>query len=120
MKPGTSRATTPAERITAEHEQLIRQHRDALVTLVRISDVDVQDRVAVFRAQLEADSTTIGPFIYTAGVPYTRSTCFSCGAELHELRYGRCWQCSLAWRLACRLPVPAELAAAHDEARVCA
>ena len=48
---------SPAERLTAEHEQLIRQHRDALVTLVRICDQGVQERVAIFRAQLEADPT---------------------------------------------------------------
>ena len=33
---------------------------------------------------------------------------------------GHCWRSSLAWRLAYRQPVPAELAAAHDEARVVA
>ena len=110
----------PAERLTAEYEQLIQQHRDALVTLVRICDQGVQERVAVFRAQLEADPTTIGPFLFKAGVPYGRGVCFSCGACLPDACFGRCWRCRLGWRLAYRLPVPAELAAAHDEARVVA
>ena len=34
--------------------------------------------------------------------------------------FGRCWRFSLGWRLAYRLPVPAELVAAHDEARMVA
>lgn len=41
---------SPVERLTAEHEELIRQHRDALVTLVRICDQGVHERVTVFRA----------------------------------------------------------------------
>ena len=36
------------------------------------------------------------------------------------VRFGRCWRCSLAWRLACELPVSAEVGAAYDSARVCA
>ncbi len=110
----------PVERLTAEHEQLIRQHRDALVTLLRICDQGVRERVAVFRAQLEADPTTIGPFLFKVGVPYGRGACFSCGACLPDACFGRCWRCSLAWRLACQLPVPAELARAYDETKVVA
>ncbi len=110
----------PVERLTAEHERLIQQHRHALVTLVRICDDGVQDRVVVFRGQLEADPTAVGPFLFTAGVPYSKGICFSCGAGLPDVYFGRCWRCSLGWRLAYRLPVPAELAAAHDEARVVA
>ena len=110
----------PVERVTADHEHLIRQHRDELVALVRSRDEGVQERIAVFRAQLEADPTTIGPFLFKAGVPYGRGVCFSCGARLPDACFGRCWRCSLGWRLAYRLPVPAELVAAHDEARVVA
>ncbi len=90
------------------------------MTLVRIYDQGVQERVAVFRAQLEADPTTIGPFLFKAGVPYGRGVCFSCGACLPDACFGRCWRCSLGWRMAYGLPVPAELVAAHDEARVVA
>ena len=57
---------------------------------------------------------------FTAGVTYRQSTCFSCAARLQKARFGRCWRCSLAWRLAYRLPVPEELAVAHDEASVVA
>ena len=108
------------DRLPAALQARIQQHRDALVALVRICDAGVQDRVAVFRAQLEADPTTVGPFLFTAGVPYSKGICFSCGAGLPDACFGRCWRCSLGWRLAYRLPVPAELAVAHDEARVVA
>ena len=110
----------PVERLTAQHEHLIQQHRDELVALVRSCDQGVQERVAVYRAQLEADPTTIGPFLFTAGVPYGRGVCFSCGDFLPDACFGRCWRCSLGWRLAYGLAVPAELAAAYDEARVVA
>ncbi len=87
------------------------KHKPALIILVRICDQGVQDRVTVYRAQLEADPSTVGPFIYTAGVPYSKGVCFSCGVGLPDACFGRCWRCSLGWRLAYRLPVPAELAA---------
>ena len=41
----------PVERLTAEHEQLIQQHRNALVTLVRICDEGVEERLAAFKQQ---------------------------------------------------------------------
>ena len=110
----------PVGRVTPELRAQLRRHKPALMTLVCVCDQGVQERVAVFRAQLEADPTTIGPFLFTAGVPYRRSFCFSCGADLPDVCFGRCWRCSLGWRLAYRLPVPAALAAAHDEARVVA
>ncbi len=43
----------PVERLTAEHAQLIQQHRNALVTLVRICDEGVQARVARFTIPAE-------------------------------------------------------------------
>ena len=110
----------PVERVTPELRAQLRQHKPALMTLVCVCDQGVQDRVEVFRAQLEADPLTVGPFLFIAGVPYSKSICFSCGAGLCDAGFGRCWRCSLAWRLAYRLPVPAETAAAHDEAKVCA
>ena len=110
----------PVDRVTKELRVKLRQHKPTLITLVRVWDQGVQDRVEVFRAQLEADPTTIGPFLFTAGVPYSKGICFSCGAGLPDACFGRCSRCSLAWRLAYRLPVPAELGAAHDEARVLA
>ena len=110
----------PVERVTAELRAQLRQHKPGLTALVQVCDQGVRDRVEVFRRQLEADPTTIGPFLFKVGVPYGRGVCFSCGACLPDAYFGRCWRCSLGWRLAYRLPVPAELAAAHDEARVVA
>ena len=100
----------PVERLTVEHEHLIRHHRNELAALVQICDEGVQDRVVVFRAQLEADPTTVGPFLFRAGVTYRRYVCFSCGVGLPGPWFGRCWRCSLGWRLAYGLPVSAERA----------
>ena len=110
----------PVDRLPAALQARIQQHRDALVALVRICDAGVQERVEIFRAQLEASPGTVGPFLFKAGVLYSKGVCFSCGEGLPEPSFGRCWQCSLAWRLAYRLPVPAELVAACNEAKVVA
>ena len=108
----------PVERLTNDHEHLIQQHRDALVTLVGICDEGVQERLAAFKRQLrEAPEGTIPDFVLQRGTPYAKAVCFSCGAALPEPRFGRCWRCSLAWRMAAGVPVSAELAAAHDGAR---
>ena len=83
----------PVERLTAEHERVIRQHRAELVTLVRICDDGVQERLVAFKAQLrEVPEGTTPDFVFQRGTPYTKSVCFSCGATLPEPRYGRCWR----------------------------
>ena len=66
----------PVDRVTPELRAQLRQLKPVLITLVCVCDQGVQDRVAVYRAQLEADPTTVGPFLYT-GVPYTKGVCFS-------------------------------------------
>ena len=55
--------------------------------------------------------------LFRSGVPYVEGRCFSCGDALQRFRVGRCWRCSLAWRLACRVAMPAPLADALDAAR---
>ena len=110
----------PVDRLTTQQQAKIQQHRDALMTLVSNCDSGVQECVEVFRAQLEASPGTVGPFLFTAGVPYAKGICFSCGAGLRGAGFGRCGRCSLAWRLAYRLPVPAELGSAYDTARIVA
>ena len=111
----------PVERLTVEHEQLIQHHRDELVTLVRICDEGVQERLAAFKQQLrETAEGTTPDFVFKRGTPYAKAVCFSCGAVLPEKRYGRCWRCSLAWRMSVRVPIPAELAQALDESKVVA
>ena len=109
----------PAERLTAEHEQLIQQHRNALVTLVRICDEGVEERLAVFKQQCaNTPADSIPSFLFRPDVPYVKGSCFSCGDPITELRFGRCSRCALAWRLATGVGIPAELAAAVDGARV--
>ena len=109
----------PKSRLTTARMTEIAAHKTDIKTLIRACDQGVRDRVEVFRAQLEAPGT-VGPFLFTAGVPYTKAICFSSGAALLEPRYGRCRRCSLAWRMAVRVPMPAESAAAYDGARVMA
>src|SRR5438876_599640 len=96
----------PVERLTPEQRRLLHQERAGVVMLVRICDAGVQDRREAFRQQLEATSPPETPaFLFRAGMSYTAGICFSCGDSLPEPRFGRCWRCSLAWRLACRLSI---------------
>src|ERR1700722_4532381 len=44
----------------------------------------------------------IPALLFRADVPYVSGRCFSCGEETGRPAFGRCWRCSLAWRLACR------------------
>ncbi len=110
----------PVARVTPELRAKLRQHKPALVTLVGACDQGVQDRVAVYRDQRAAVTATIGPFLFRPNLPYDAGVCFSCGDRLPEARFGRCWRCALAWRLAWGRSVAGEVAAAHDVARVCA
>ena len=111
----------PVERLTNDHEHLIQQHRDALVTLVGICDEGVQERLAAFKLQLrEAPEGSTPDFVFRPGTAYAAGVCFSCGAALSEPRFGRCWRCSLAWRMAAGVSIPVERATVYDEARVVA
>jgi len=111
----------PVERLTADHERLIQQHRNELVALVRICDSGVQERLVAFKAQLaKAPKGTTPDFVFQRGTSYAKGLCFSCGEALPEPQFGRCWRCSLAWRMAAGVPIPAEQAAAYDGARVVA
>ena len=110
----------PVERLTAEDERLIQTHRNELVTLVRICDDGVQERLAVFKQQCrEAQPGTLPAFMFRR-TPYAKGICFSCGETLPQPEFGRCWRCSLAWRMAAGVPTPAEHAAVYDRARVVA
>ena len=108
----------PEERLTSEHDDLIRRYRDDLMALLR--DEGVVARVATFRQQLiESPPGTAPAFVFTP-TPYVKAICFSCGAVLEAQRYGRCWRCSLAWRMAARVPIAATWSAAYDTAGVIA
>ena len=109
----------PKSRLTADRMQIIAGCKDALKMLLRCCDDGVAARRDAFRQQFDAAPTgTLAALLLRPDVPCLAGRCFSCGDGLRELRFGRCWRCSLAWRLACRLPVPADLAAALDAARV--
>jgi hypothetical protein len=108
----------PASRLTEDDRRLLLQYRPDLVTLLKVVDDGVAERQAAFRQQVDrAPVGTLPPLLYVPGVAYVRGVCFSCGDKLEELRFARCWRCALAWRLACRVPVPAAAAAARDQAR---
>ncbi len=105
----------PRSRLTPERMAAIVACKDALKALLR----GVQNRRDVFRAQLAATPPPAAPpFLYRADVPYVAGKCFSCGDALPTLRFGRCWRCSLAWRLAARVPMTALLADALAAAKI--
>jgi hypothetical protein len=109
----------PVDRVTPELRADLQRHKAGLLMLIRIDDAGVQERRDVFARQLTATSAPQVPaFLYRASVPYVKGMCFSCGDALAATRFSRCWRCSLAWRLACRSPISAELASALDAARV--
>lgn len=111
----------PRSRLTPERMEAIAACKAALKTLLRCCDTGVQARRDVFEFQLaQTPAPRVPAFLFRPGVAYVRGVCFSCGDRLPELRFGRCWRCSLAWRLACRVPIEPALAAALDDARVLA
>ena len=111
----------PRSRLTPERMQAIAACKVALKTLLRCRDADVQARQDVFARQLAATPAPQVPvFVYRADVPYVKGTCFSCRDPLPEPRFGRCWRCSLAWRLAAGVSIDVNLVVALDAAKVCA
>lgn len=111
---------SPRGVLTPEQREVFRQHQEALRALVAIlsDDGGVQERRDAYAQQLAATPAPQVPaFLFRADVPYVRGVCFSCRDALPAPRFGRCWRCSLAWRLACQLPVPPNVAAVLDSAR---
>ena len=88
------------------------------MTLLR--DEGVVARVTTLRQQFRESPPGTAPAFVLTPTPYVKAICFSCGAVLEEPRYGRCWRCSLAWRLAARVPLATASVAAYDTARVMA
>ena len=106
----------PRSRLTPEQMRTIAVHKDALKGLLR--DDDVVARRAEFAQQLACTpAPSVPAFLFTTGVTYTKGICFSCGDVLSRWTFGRCWRCSLAWRLTRALPISADLAQTLDEAR---
>ena len=109
----------PLDRLTAAQRDQVRQYGAALRLLLAICDDGTQERVAAFKQQFaDTPADSIPSFLFKPDLPYVKAVCFSCGTELPEPRFGRCARCALAWRLVAGVDIPAELAAAVDEARV--
>ena len=118
LTPDNALVITPKSRLTADRMQTIVTSKDALKLLLRCRDRGVQARRDVFAFQLaQTAAPGVPSFLFKSSVAYVKGICFSCGDALPELRFSRCWRCSLAWRLACRLPVSAEFAMVIDGAR---
>ncbi len=106
----------PIGKLPPDVRALFQQHPNELKTLVAIAtDAGVHVRRDAFRVMLDSAAPgTLPGFLFTPHIPYAEGTCFSCGDALPVLKFARCRRCSIAWRLACRLPVPMWLAEARD------
>lgn len=112
-------AVEPASRLSAEQRTAFVAHARDLALLVKCCDAGVAERRDVMRRQYAtAPPGRLPALLFVPGVPCVEGSCFSCADALQTFRIGRCWRCSLAWRLACRLPIPVDLADALDGARV--
>lgn len=108
----------PGSRLTLEQRQLLAQHKTEVLALLRDCDDGVFRRHLLFHRQFRAAAAGQLPcFVFEPDVPYAPGVCFSCGDPNNRPNFGRCRRCSLAWRLACDLPIPADLAAAIDGAK---
>lgn len=119
LAPDDAIVITPKSGLTADRRQQIVDHKAAIKTLLRISDAGVQDRRKTFARQLETASGVLVPRLVFRETPYVSGRCHACGEALERARWGSCWRCSLARRLACHAPVSADLFMAYDEARIC-
>ncbi len=96
---GDDLVITPKAWLAETDMASLRALKDELFLLVLVYDDGVQERLSAFKTQT---GTT---FIFEPGYRYVAGVCFSCGARLRKsTRFGRCWRCSLAWRLASNLP----------------
>ena len=111
----------PPGQLTPHQRQLIHVHKAALIALVHCCDSGVQERLSCYTTQLSASPDGITPsFVYRPEGTDERGLCFSCNDRLPDGHAGRCWRCSLAWRLAMQVPIPADTAAADDQMRLLA
>ncbi len=111
----------PRDRLSPDRVAEILRHKDALRLLVRSVDAGVEARVEAFKTQLTTTSAPAIPaFLLQPNVPYVRGVCFSCGERLPHPKFGRCWRCSVAWRLAAGIRLDVELARGRDEAKTIA
>jgi hypothetical protein len=108
----------PGSRLTVDQRRQLVEHKVAVLMILRLCDAGVGERRDVFRRQLDAVGAPVVPaFLFRLAVPYIASLCFSCGEANGREGFGRCWRCSLAWRLAVGLPIPPDFGAAYDTAK---
>lgn len=119
-EPDDAIMIAPRSRLTLERMAEITEHKASLKLLLRFFDPGVVDRRDAFRRQLgAAPSGVLVPRLVFREAPYVNGRCHACGEALERARWGSCWRCSLARRLACHAPVPIDLFMAYDEARIC-
>jgi hypothetical protein len=120
LGPDDAIVIAPKSALTPDRKQQILDHKAAFKTLLRCCDIGVQDRREAFARQLQAAPVgVLVPRLVFRESPYVNGRCHSCGEALEGARWGSCWRCMLARRLACRLPIPVDLLVAYDDARVC-
>ena len=105
----------PKSRLTAEQRHAILSYKETLKILLRCCDEGVQARRVVMKQRFDtaADPMVVPSLLFRCDVPDVAGVCFRA-----LIGYGRCWRCSLAWRLASRAPLAPEFATAFDAARV--
>lgn len=130
----------PADRLHPDQAAQVRRYKVELPALIRACDEGVQVRLEAFRDQYrQTPAPKLPAFIFRPGTPYRAGACCSCGVALPAAvtrtvtcrrpdgtstdvvltqRYGRCWQCAFAWRLAVGVSLPTPLAEVRDEATV--
>jgi hypothetical protein len=111
----------PSARLTDADRAIIRRHKAELRALLAIFDDGVVARRRLFELQWALRDDDRPPaFLFESNVPYALCICFSCGDRLESARWGRCWRCALAWRLALGVPITSKETASADEAKVVA
>ena len=131
---------SPAARLDADRLAMVRRYKPELLRLIRMCDDGVQARLVSYRQQLEAaPAWQVPAFWFRPDVPYQAGVCFSCGDRLPPAdvrtitcertdgtsvevtltsRFGRCWRCAFAFRLAVGAELPSPVAQARDEAKL--
>lgn len=131
---------SPADKLDSDRLEAIRRDKSDLLALVRLCDDGVQERLIAYRTQLaDALPPRVPAFLFRDGVLAATRVCCSCGdalppperrtvtctrtdwssiqVELRE-RYGRCWRCLFAFRVAVGADLPVAVANARDREAV--
>lgn len=106
----------PVAALTADLRARLRERYPQVVELMRTIDGGVRARREQFSVEWQRRLADTSPrFLFRGDVPYVFAVCFSCGEPNGE-KWGRCWRCALAWRLAIGAHIPTVI----DEAKIVA